>query len=227
MKKKFSGIVYAVIVFVLVGAIIWLIADFCHDKKAGSAPIDISKLEENAQDNKLFDSKKLSLVKETVTIDTAVISEKLNDIGKLITEEYFLTMVEQYEKKETVGFLVSTAKITYSYDCSVTAGFDCENIIVSKNDETKTITITLPKASIQTVDIDFDSFKSYEEKQGLWSKIRLMDVNKSLAEFEESAKAKATEKGILEKADKNAESVLDRMLSALVTDDYTIKYIHK
>jgi len=226
-RKNKAFLVYGIITGLSLIVIVWLLCDFASQRKAAkdeqSALISTNN---NATTEKLFDA---DLVPDAVvTISTEIIEDGLRDMGKLVTEEYYFTQVETYEKKEETFVFVSTAKITYSYDGVVTAGVDCDKITVKKDEENKTIVVTIPKAAIQYVDIDLDSFKVYEEKQGLWSKIKLDDVNKSLTEFENAAISKAKEKGILANADTNAENVIDKLVDSLIdSDEYTIKYEHK
>ncbi len=176
--------------------------------------------------DKLYDDAKYDNI--TVKVSAQVVEDELKNISKLITEEYYFTQVETYEKETTIGPLASKARIIYSYEGLVTAGIDCENITVSQDDDQKVLTVTIPKATIQYVDIDFDSFKLFEEKQGFWSKIKLGDVNKSLAEFKASATQSAKDKGILEKADQNAELILTQALMTIqTTNEYKVKFEHK
>ena len=122
----------------------------------------------------------------------------------------------------------SEATTAYSYDGTVSAGIDCDEIEIEKNDEDKTITIFVPKATILNVNIDHNSFRIYEEKNGLWSKFKIDDYNKSIVEFEEAAKRKALEKGIIEKADESAGKMIESFVNSLVdSDEYTIEYITK
>ena len=107
-------------------------------------------------------------VKAEVVINTQVIEDGLRDMGTLITQEYYFTQLEEYTNTENFWIFNSTASFTYSYDGVVAAGIDCSKITVVKDDEKKVVTIKIPKAEITSVTIDNDSFKKYEEKNGLW-----------------------------------------------------------
>lgn len=224
MNNKRSLIVSVVISLALVVAIICLIISYSSGEKKIHL-IQSPFMQETGE--KLFDADK-SGANEEITVSTEIITDGLQNIGKLVTQEYFFTQVESYEKQVQAGPLSSKANIVYSYDGVVTAGVECDEIQVEKDEKNKIITITIPKSDIQDVNIDLDSFKIYEEKQGLWSKIKLADVNKSLIEFNKAAKEKAIDKGVLESADKNAEQVIDRFVKSLIDlGDYTIYYRHK
>ena len=108
------------------------------------------------------------------------------------------------------------------------AGIDCSQITVVKDDEKKVITITIPKAEITSVTIDNDSFKKYEEKNGLWNKVTTDKFNDSMAAFKETAKNNAVAKGLLENADKSAEQMIVSFAKSVSTDsEYKIETVRK
>ena len=83
-------------------------------------------------------------VKITVNVET--IQDGLQDMGTLITQEYFFTQVEQYTKEKKVLSVFNTSSgFTYSYDGTVTAGIEFGEITVSSDEEAKMIMIELPR----------------------------------------------------------------------------------
>ena len=152
--------------------------------------------------------------KVLVSVSTDTLQEGLQGMGVLITQEYYFTQVEKYTKeKKFLKVLSSSSEMMYSYDGAVQAGIDFEKIEISKDDSTKTLTITLPKSEIQTVTIDKDTFKVYSEKDSLWNPLKLDDYNLSLAEFEDAAKQKALDSGILERSDEQAKTLVENFIS--------------
>lgn len=222
-NKILEKIAFGIISLVLFIVIIWLATGLLKmgDNKAATNPVPI-----NAEDeDKLYDGAETTVVEEIVTVDTEIIADGLREMGTLITEEYYFTQLEKYKKTEKVWIFKSEASTAYSYDGVVTAGIDCNEIGIEKDDENKKITISIPKASILNVDIDPNSFQMYEEKNGLWSKFNINDYNKSLIEFEEAGKKKALEKGIIEKADESAKKMVESIVNSLIdSDEYTIEY---
>lgn len=147
--------------------------------------------------------------KVVVTVNTETIEDGLNDMGFLVTQEYYFTMVETYTKdKKVLKFFNATSQLAYSYEGSVTAGVDFESIKVKRDDENKVIMVEVPEAKIQTVIIDKDSFKAYSEKESIWNKFKMEDYNMSLAEFEKAAKEKAQKNGVLDRAQEQAEALI-------------------
>ncbi|MBO4617176.1 MAG: DUF4230 domain-containing protein [Lachnospiraceae bacterium] len=222
-KKQKKLITYIAINSVLVIAIIVFVVKIISGK--GKESDVMSQIDAPMQTEKLYANEE---VKEVVTINTKVIEDGLREMGTLITQEYYFTQVEEYTNTEKFWIFDSTASFTYSYDGVVAAGIDCSQITVVKDDEKKVITITIPKAEITSVTIDNDSFKKYEEKNGLWNKVTTDKFNDSMAAFKETAKNNAVAKGLLENADKSAEQMIVSFAKSVSTDsEYKIETVRK
>lgn len=222
-KKQKKLITYIAINSVLVIAIIVFVVKIISGK--GKESDVMSQIDAPMQTEKLYADEE---VKEVVTINTKVIEDGLREMGTLITQEYYFTQVEEYTNTEKFWIFDSTASFTYSYDGVVAAGIDCSQITVVKDDEKKVITITIPKAEITSVTIDNDSFKKYEEKNGLWNKVTTDKFNDSMAAFKETAKNNAVAKGLLENADKSAEQMIVSFAKSVSTDaEYKIETVRK
>ena len=159
-----------------------------------------------------------------------VTGEQLQDVGSLVTEEYYFTEVVSFSsvKKlfKTIALGITESSYLASYDGIISAGLDFEKISVEKDDENKVITIRLPKSEVKYMEIDTDSFVLYSEKEGLGNKITLNDYNDSLIELEKNAKNKAVDRGLLKRADENAKLVISNFVKSLVdTSDYTVRYV--
>lgn len=225
-KKKIYTIFLVSIIAICIIASVIMLAGFIKQKSNGSSGVKTGTTVANG--DKLFDANKESGKKQIINITTEVIEDGLRNKGTLVTQEYYFTQAETYEKKEGTGIFISTSKMIYSYDGAVYAGIDCSEIKIEKDDSKKVITVTLPKSKVTSVDIDFDSFKEFEYKQGWWSKIKLSDVNTSLQEFKDKAEKSALEKGVLDKADDNAELIIEGIIRSIVNDgEYDIRFYHK
>ncbi len=166
-------------------------------------------------------------VKITVNVET--IQDGLQDMGTLITQEYFFTQVEQYTKEKKVLSVFNTSSgFTYSYDGTVTAGIEFGEIEVSSDEDAKMIMIELPHSTIQTVNIDTKTFKVYSEKDSLWNPLKLEDYNISIGEFEEEAKDRAIKNGIIEKSDEQAKTLITNFIKNFPNvSDYGIEITFK
>lgn len=163
----------------------------------------------------------------TVNIDT--IEDGLENMGILITQEYYFTQVETYTKEKTVfGFIDSSSGFTYSYDGKVTAGIDFGDVTVTKDEANKKLTVEIPSSEFQSVDIEPKSFQIYSEKEYLWNPLNIEDYNMSLSQFEDTAREKAYESGILERSDEQAKELIKNFIKNFPgTSDYEIEFIQR
>ena len=159
------------------------------------------------------------IVSEDVTITGEIIRSGLNDIGELATEEYYFTQVETYDSTKsaqlfniTFDIPLTRTKFIYSYDGVIKAGVDFKKVEVEKDDLKRVITVTLPKSYILSTEIDFDSFELYDEQQSIFNPISVRDVNDTNREMVRAAEKDALAKGLLDRADKNAETLLKNFL---------------
>ncbi len=161
-------------------------------------------------------------------ITGSIIQDGLNDMGFLVTEEYWFTEVMSFSSvKNILGFDwgITESNFLASYDGSVTAGVDFTAIEIAKDDVLMTVDITVPSAVIQNVTIDNDSFEVYSEKEGLGNPISIKDYNISVITLKEGASQKAVERGVLKRADGNAEKLIRDFVSSLVdTSQYAVTY---
>ncbi|SDZ77081.1 Protein of unknown function [Pseudobutyrivibrio sp. ACV-2] len=159
------------------------------------------------------------------TTDFSIIEDGLNDMGFLITQEYYFTQVEEYTKEKQIAFWTSKSSFTYSYDGVVEAGVDFSKIKVSVDDNNKVITITIPDSEVHTVTVDENSFKEYDSDNKFWNPIKPKDFNNAQKEFKENAKKNALSKGLLDKADTQAKTIIANFVSQLIdTNKYSLAF---
>jgi hypothetical protein len=164
--------------------------------------------------------------KVLISVNTETIRDGLSDMGFLVTQEYYFTQVEKYTKEKNIFIVIpSTSGFMYSYDGAVMAGVDFGKIAVETNEAAKTITVDLPDSEIEAVTIDKDTFRIYSEKESLWNQLKLEDYNISLVEFENAARDKATQSGILERSDAQAQNLVRQFIRNFPDmSKYTIEF---
>ena len=172
---------------------------------------------------------KEKIVEVEKKITSEFIQDGLNNMGFLISQEYYFTEVVEYSSIKTllkINIPFTQSGYLISYDGIVEAGIDMTQAKVKKDDDQRTITITLPQPVIKSVSIDFDSFQVYSEKESIFNPITVEDYNNSLKELEATAREKAVERGVLEQAEKNARVVISGFISGLVDlgNDYHLSY---
>ena len=160
---------------------------------------------------------KLVVTEKVITAE--VIQDGLNDMGFLLTGEYYFTEVVSFSSiKKLLGieWKFTESSFLASYDGVVEAGIDCSKITVEKDEEARTILVSLPKAEARPANIDPNSLVVYSEKEGTGNHISITDYNKSLIELENAAEQKAIDRGLLEKADANAQTLIRSFVGGLV-----------
>lgn len=162
-------------------------------------------------------------------ITAEVVKENLKDVGVLTTEEYYFTEVISYssvKKIWKIELAITESSYLVSYDGVVAAGIDFSSVDVRKDDDQKRIVIVLPEASILSVDIDPESFQIYSEKEGLGNPVSVSDYNSSLSEMEQTARRKAIDRGILDRAGENAQRIIAQFVGSLIDmNEYTIEFV--
>lgn len=214
--KKPSNIIYLSVICVSVLLIVILSVSYFKSEKSSSTT--------DTAESHVPELRPKETVHVTVNIDT--LEDGLNNMGTLITQEYYFTQVESYTKeKKLFNLIPSESVISYSYDGSVTAGINFEDITITKDDEAKTLTVQMPPSEIQTVNIDKSSFKVYSEKESLWNPIKMEDFNNSLSEFESTATKKALDSGILRKSNEQARLLITNFIKNFPTvSEYEIVF---
>ena len=178
------------------------------------------------------DSQEKKIITVEKEITARILQVGLNDMGQLVTEEYYFTEVTEFSSIKKL-FNAIDLKFTESsylagYDGVVTAGIDFADIQVEKDEAAAKITVRLPRAEILNVDIDPDSFVLYAEKTGIGNPLSVADYNQSLVELESTAREKALEKGVLVRAEENARQLVSQFVAGLVDADvYTLEFAVK
>ena len=166
-------------------------------------------------------------VKQVAFTDNKTTKLGFEDIGELATQEARCTEVnvtDQSKKLFGIKIPFTQSKYIYSYDVVVKAGIDFNKITWSVKD--KTITVKMPESKILSCELDMDSFKVYHEEESIFTKITLKDNNKSFEKLKETARKDSQANGLLDNADKNAETITSSFfLKEYNKDEYKIKYV--
>ena len=174
------------------------------------------------------------VVTEHEEISGETIRSGMTDIGELATEEYWFTQVQTYDSSKSAQIFdlsfdlpLTRNKFVYSYDGVIKAGVDFAAASVEVDNALRRVTVTLPKAHILSSEIDYDSFELYDEQKSIFNPLSVRDVNKSDSELLRSAEKDAIAKGVLTRADENAETLVVNFLrGAFEVRSYAIKVEH-
>ncbi len=224
MKSK-KNLVYlicigALFLLIVVLLIVWAVGGSKQTTRA-----ELPDLPESAdREVVFFESDKP--VPNKYVIDNTVIRDTLEEINFLVTSEYYFTDVTDFSKTRSIfgkEIGLTTTSFIASYDGCVTAGLDLSKTVINIDEDQKKITIALPAAEIKNVEIDFNSFQVYQEKDGIFNHLSVSDVNAAQKELDTTVRKKATSKGILEKASAQAKNIVRDFVQKLPgMSDYTL-----
>lgn len=147
----------------------------------------------------------------------------LRDMGELVTQTSYVTVMQdsqvdrEFFKLFTIPFTKS--RMIFSYDFTVDASVNFEEISYKINDITKEISVKIPHAKHYKTTIILDSQKVYLDDESLFSRIDENERNKAKLEMEDEATNTAINNNLLVEADNNAK----RIITALFKSDTTIK----
>lgn len=174
-----------------------------------------------------FESEAAVYEEASKEITFAVLETNIQDIGKLVTAEYWYTDVGQYEGvKQIWGVDVAMTKKSFLVKWSgvITAGVDLTKSSVGVDETGKMITVFLPKAEIISHDPDNESFETINEKSGLFNPIKVDDVREFDINAEKAMIERAKAGSLLDKAEENAKSIISKLIQAnpQIRDNYTV-----
>ena len=187
---------------------------------------EITTLTELVNSQKPAEAEKDKLVEKEAEVSGATIEAGLRNIGKLCTAEYYFTHVSSFKSAKELNGLklpMTTSSFVYSYDGRILAGVDLTKVTVNKNDETKTIIVTIPAAETISADIDTDSFQLYDEKNNVFNPITVTDVTSTYAGLVKDENEKTKKNGLFERAHDNAVTLIENfMKSTFPVEEYSI-----
>lgn len=169
------------------------------------------------------------IIKEETLVDGETITSGIRELGELNTAEYYFSRTESVQNTKQLdlnkiginfktNIPLTTNSFTYSYDGEIKAGIDFSKVEVSVDNENKTITVTLPASAITNSVIDPDSYKLYSVTNNILNPINPDDFALSLADLIHTEEANAIEKGLLDRADKNAEDLISKFVKSYAKD---------
>lgn len=131
------------------------------------------------------------------------------DIGELATQAAYTTIVEDTDvSRELFGVSIpfTQSKLIYSYDVVVKAGLDFDQVKWTVNESE--IRVSMPEIRILGSELQFDSFKTYYEKESIFRPVKIDENNQAIQEMVKKAETTAVENGLLENARENAEMMI-------------------
>ncbi|MHA6554719.1 DUF4230 domain-containing protein [Corynebacterium pyruviciproducens] len=165
-------------------------------------------------------------------VSSTTLGESYKDIAELSVEEYDFTNVARREDPGKVlagwGVPFTGNNIMFTYDGKVKAGIkDASQITAEVNDATHKVTVTSPKVEITESKIDPATITVYDQSMNPFNQVKVQETMEFVAQEEQAARDKATENGLLDRAEKRTEELLTAHTEALLKgtgqEGYTIE----
>ena len=171
------------------------------------------------------------LAVETPVFDSAAIAEEILEIGELATVEYRYTNVGTIDSVKTFSFVSWTVPFSgktavVTMDGAIKVGIDVSQVSVSSDEVTKTISVTLPGATVLSNELFEETMAVYVEEDSLFSDITLDDSSSIRTEIKDKALQNAIDNGLLDQAREKAEEIIRYLIEAVpgVKGTYTIAF---
>lgn len=172
--------------------------------------------------------KEASLIEEAPPVVTSdQLMEELGSIQELVTQQYIYTNADKIEQNETWIFgwdlPFSDKSLVVTYDGEIKAGVDLSQVEINVDEGKRTVTVTLPPSKITVNHIPQESITILQVKNGLFNKVTFDDYNDFISDQKIIMENKAVGRGLLEAADREAQTAVKSFLSAMPgMDAYTL-----
>ena len=147
------------------------------------------------------------------------ILHQLNSLQELVTQEYIYTNSDRSQSYAKWIFdwkrPFSDTSILVTYDGRIKAGIEFDKIQVEVNEESRTITVTLPDSVVLDNNIPQETIQVLDVQNGLFNSVTFDDYNGFIADQKIIMKQKAIDQGLLEKADAEARKTIETFLSMM------------
>lgn len=154
------------------------------------------------------------------------------NVGELVTQEWYGRMLEDSSKDrkifKNVHIPFTESRLIFSIDVEILAGLNFEDIEYDVSMKDKTITIKLPHSKIYKAYEVQDSFISYLDEESIFTNISSEEQAKMKYNVVEKGKEQAVASGLLDKADKNAKSIIEYMIKGNeLAKDFKVEFKYK
>ena len=171
-------------------------------------------------DSILFGTYILTNPKKTTSIDLQISESSIQRICELATLDCYYHNVSEWRKPASITS--GTKKLWIEYDGIVRAGVNADRLRLSDPDSDNTIIVTIPDATILSMDLDEESIYEIDSSGPLWGFLPIYEsVNteerkEALADAQEDMMASASKnRMILEEARERAKMIIEKNIIAI------------
>ena len=155
--------------------------------------------------------------------DTEILMATLQKSSELTSAK--LTYKGMYHYSDSGVPILNKSDFYILYTATARAGINLSDAKVTSDDKAKTVTVVLPKSTVQSVDIEDpqNNVEFHDVGFALFNWNGRDDENQAISLAETDAKEKVETMGILEFADRTAQEVVKGLLENSVPEDYSLE----
>lgn len=160
------------------------------------------------------------------SINISALEQQIISIGELATVEYnyknVLTLEDSHQIK---GFTIPLTQksVIAVVEGTMKIGINAADILVDASEQSKTISITIPKAKILSHEVHEDTIQILNEKSGLFNPIRIEDWNTLAAEQKQAMAEEVSQGELFARAENDAANMLQTLIKGIIPADYTVQ----
>lgn len=169
-------------------------------------------------------------IQETVPeITRSELEAQVRSLSELITKKYMYRNATQQDSDKTWlwGWTMpfSDVSLLATYDGTITTSVDLNQIKFGINENTKTITVTMPQSKIFDHNIPQETINVLQVRNNLFNKIDFNDYNQFIAAEKTVMEQVAIERGLLTEADEEAQEIIKAFLEKIPgMEAYTLDF---
>lgn len=161
-----------------------------------------------------------------------VIDFGFENVGKLVTQEWYGRIVEDSSKNRKIFHGISVpfteSRLIFSLDVEVLAAVDFEDIEYKVSNGKEKVIITLPHSKIYKAYEVNNSFISYLDDESWFTNINSTEQQKLKDKIVEKGEKQAIKSGVLKKADENAKRIIRHMIKEnKSTKNFEVEFKYK
>lgn len=170
-----------------------------------------------------FAADRYLIAQSSPKVTTEDIQEQIVQVSELATEQLEYSGMVHYSEGN-IKFLTEKA-FTMTYNATVKAGVDLSEADIKVED--KTITVTLPKAKMMSIEIDPNSLQFQDEERAVLNWSSHDDTSTALQIAEDNAKDKVDQDGLIAKAQESSHQLIENLLKPFTIEGlgYTVNVV--
>lgn len=158
----------------------------------------------------------------TPAVTNSMVSDQLTSLQELATTEYIYTNSGKYENQnqatiigQNINIPFTSKRFIVAYDGRIKVGLDMSKARIDVNENTHTVTVTLPDSQIISHETFEDTLVVLDETNNVFNPISISDYNDFVGGQKALMEQKAIDRGVLTNARDEARRIAQSFLALL------------